>query len=422
VTHPDAPDVPATPEPAPHFPAAAPAPGDGLASETADRTDRLILEVASHEGAWGSEDAAVLVVADRTGALTEAALARGTGPVLAFHTSGLAVEAAARAHAPALAEGRLLLPHRGDAAREPAGLEDFVRSTGIALATALVRLPKSLRSLEATARAVARTGTPDLVLVGGGAVKHMSRTQNDVLGGAFAQVHATRGSGSSRCLVAARPRPDTAPATAEHGSAEVHVHGATGTLALRGIGGVFGGGRADAGSLLLLRALDAALEEDAALKEHAPAVHDAPLRALDLGSGNGLLTAYLARALPDAVIVGSDDDLDAVASTRATLAASGLERPGIDVRWEASLASQRDGSADLIVLNPPFHDGTAVDATLVQGLLDAAARVLRPGGALWFVHNSHLRYRPEVERRVGPVQQRARDRRFTVLRAVRRSA
>ncbi len=405
MTHPDVP-APATSDPVAPAPAAAP--------ETADRTDRLILDVASREEAWGSQDGAVLVVGDRTGALTEAALAHGTGPVLGFHPSALAAEAAARAHAPALAAGRLLLPHRGDAAQGAASLEEFVRSTGIVPETALVRLPKSLRSLAATARAVARTGAPDLVLVGGGPVKHMTRTQNEVLGGAFAEVHATRGSGSSRCLVAARPRPGAAAAAAEHGSAEVRVHGATDTLALCGIGGVFGGSRADAGSLLLLHALDPALEED------DPAVRGAPLRALDLGSGNGLLTAYLARALPDALIVASDDDLDAVASTRATLAASGLERPGIDVRWEASLASQPDASADLIVLNPPFHDGTAVDASLVQGLLDAAARVLRPGGALWFVHNSHLRYRPEVERRVGPVQQRARDRRFTVLRAHRR--
>jgi 16S rRNA (guanine1207-N2)-methyltransferase len=70
-----------------------------------------------------------------------------------------------------------------------------------------------------------------------------------------------------------------------------------------------------------------------------------------------------------------------------------------------------------VLLNPPFHDRAAVDPTLVRVLLDAAARVLKPGGLLWFVHNSHLRYRPEVERRVGAVRQQARDHRFTVLEA-----
>src|SRR5690606_37044973 len=122
---------------------------------------------------------------------------------------------------------------------------------------------------------------------------------------------------------------------------------------------------------------------------------------------------------PQAQVRGSDDHLDAVASTRLSLAASGLGRAGVDVVWDDALHGEPSASADLIVLNPPFHDGAAIDATVVQELLDAASRVLRPGGRLWLVHNSHLRYRPEVERRVGPVRQAARDRRFTVLVATR---
>src|SRR5699024_5487834 len=127
-------------------------------------------------------------------------------------------------------------------------------------------------------------------------------------------------------------------------------------------------------------------------------------RAADLGCRNGLLTAYLAAALPAADVLGSDDDIEAVVSTRATLAASGLERAA--VTWDDSLSREADDSVDLVLLNPPFHDGPGIDPTLVQGLLDAAARVLRPGGQLWFVHNSALRYRGEVEARIGPVRQR----------------
>ena len=41
-------------------------------------------------------------------------------------------------------------------------------------------------------------------------------------------------------------------------------------------------------------------------------------------------------------------------------------------------------------------------------------RVLAPGGELWTVWNSHLRYRPDLERLVGPTRQIARDRTFTV--------
>src|SRR5699024_12403663 len=129
--------------------------------------------------------------------------------------------------------------------------------------------------------------------------------------------------------------------------------------------------------------------------------------------------ARLAAARREAQVLASAADAAAAASPRAPPGASGLARAGVRVTWDESLSQGGDGSADLVLLNPPFHDGTVVDATLVQGLLDAAARVLRPGGQLWFVHNSHLRYRAELTRRFGDVRQRARDRRFTVLSAVR---
>jgi 16S rRNA (guanine1207-N2)-methyltransferase len=47
-------------------------------------------------------------------------------------------------------------------------------------------------------------------------------------------------------------------------------------------------------------------------------------------------------------------------------------------------------------------------------LFAAAARVLRPGGELWTVYNSALRYRPVLTRAVGPTRLAAQDPKFTV--------
>ena len=71
-------------------------------------------------------------------------------------------------------------------------------------------------------------------------------------------------------------------------------------------------------------------------------------------------------------------------------------------------------SGDLIALNPPFHTGAAVHERLALGLFADAARVLAPGGELWTVWNSHLRYRSALERLVGPTRQVARNAKFTV--------
>ena len=397
-----------------------------------DQTERVILRAAEEEGGTGCP-CDLIVLGDSTGALTAAALelvaAQPEAKVWSRGTSCAATAALARLLPGPLAAGRLVLPPGA----APRPREGFAARAEAHLV--LARLPKSLAALEDLARRLAvlaaRGGREDLALVAGGRIKHMTRSQNDVLATAFAEVRGSRGLGKSRALIASAPRPETTIAEPVPGRATVTVRGQRRELSLRGVGGVFGGARADAGSLLLVGALDAALLSGEIVTAHAEefdatgtgpgagAVPAAgPGAAVDLGCGNGLLTAYLAAALPGARVLGSDDDADAVSATRATLAASRLDRDGVEVAWDESLSQVAEGSVDLVVLNPPFHDGTVVDATLVQGLLDAAVRVLRPGGQLWFVHNSHLRYRGEVEARFPQVRQRARDRRFTVLSAV----
>lgn len=375
-----------------------------------DQTERVILQAAEDAGEPGSPRD-LIVIDDTTGGLTAAALAQvadhAEGAVWSWSASRAGTTALAERFEDAVTAGRLRLPTDPD----PVALEEFAASADVHLV--LMRLPKALQGLDDHARRLAAlahaTGREDLTVIAGARVKHMTRTQNEVLAASFTEVRASRGIGKSRALIASTPRPDApAPAPAT-GIARLQVQGGEREFSLRGIGSVFSGGRGDAGSLLLLEALDRSATAGEVTAE----------RVIDLGCGNGLMTAYLAAAFPEASVLGSDDEADAVASTRATLEASALARPEVTVAWDSSLSREADRSADLIVLNPPFHDGTVVDATLVQGLLDAADRVLRPGGQLWFVHNSHLRYRPEVEARIGPARQQARDRRFTVLSATK---
>ncbi len=76
-----------------------------------------------------------------------------------------------------------------------------------------------------------------------------------------------------------------------------------------------------------------------------------------------------------------------------------------------------DACAELVLLNPPFHLGAAVHAGAGIKLIEAAARVLAPGGELWTVFNSHLHYLPALERLVGPTREAGRNPKFTVTRA-----
>ena len=239
-------------------------------------------------------------------------------------------------------------------------------------AVAVGEMPKSLARLDYLARSIAGAGFDDVRVVLGANNKHLARSMNAVLGESFTDVAASLGRGKFRCLVASGPR-------------EVAYEPLLGD-GLVAVGGVFSGAKPDRGGELLRSCLPAE-----------------PGRLLDLGCGNGSVTRGLGG-------VATDADADAVLSARAI---------GLEATWDDAGSRLPDASFDTIALNPPFHDGTTVDATLVQHLLDASVRLLAPGGALYVVHNSHLRYRGEVERRFASVDQVARDTTFTVLRATR---
>lgn len=250
-------------------------------------------------------------------------------------------------------------------------LDEFLAGSEGA-AAAIGEMPKSLARLDYVARSVASSGHAPLRCVLGGNNKHLSRGMNEVLAQSFSDVAASRGRGKFRCLVASGPKKVAYEPVTANG--------------LIAIGGVFSGAKPDRGGELLRSCLP-----------------DNPGRLLDLGCGNGSVTRGM-----DAV--ATDSDADAVLSARAN---------GLEATWDDAGSRFADESFDTIALNPPFHDGTAVDATIVQGLLGASIRMLKPGGDLYLVHNSHLRYRGEVERRFSSVEQVARDATFTVLRATK---
>ena len=297
--------------------------------------------------------ATTLICHDPTLDLTRAALAEG-GPVVFLDSDYARSQEAASLGVVVAGDVRL---------------DEFLAGAS-GSAVAIGEMPKSLARLDYLARSIAGAGYEDVRVVLGGNNKHLSRGMNATLAESFSDVSASRGRGKFRCLVATGPRSVTYEPVRGDG--------------LVAYGGVFSGAKPDRGGELLRSCLPAE-----------------PGRLLDLGCGNGSVT----RALDSQA---TDSDADAVLSARAI---------GLDATWDDAGSRFPDASFDTVALNPPFHDGTAVDATLVQKLLDAAVRLLTPNGELYLVHNSHLRYRGEVERRFISVKQVARDKTFTVLRA-----
>lgn len=261
---------------------------------------------------------------------------------------------------------------------------------------AIMRLPKSLGALEDHCQVLTQ-GPASLRLVAAGRVKHMTRSQNDILGRYFGEVRATLARDKSRALLASQP---TGASPRWPRSA---VNGRLG-LTVFSQGGTFNTFRLDAGTALLLSALKAGGITDAGVRSG---------RALDVGSGSGILASVLARS--GWRVTASDVSAAAVASTALTAQANDLD---VETVWRDGLRGAPAGSADLIVTNPPFHRGAARDSSATLSLISDAASVLTPGGELWMVFNSHLPYLAALRRSLGPTTVRAQDRHFTVVRSV----
>lgn len=253
----------------------------------------------------------------------------------------------------------------------------------------LLRLPRSLDRLDAVARALAAQAPDDVVIIAGNMLKHMTPAQNDVLRGSFTRVDVSLARGKARLLTARGPiRREPSPAA--RGYDPDHA------LHVVALPGVFAGASLDIGTRALLATVDT-------LPPYTTAI--------DLACGSGLLAAALARRAPGARVIACDVSAIAVASAALTAEANGVR---VETVHDDGLAQQPDASADLVVLNPPFHVGAAVHTGLALRLFGEAARVLRTGGELRAVWNSHLDYRPALERLVGPTRQVARTPKFKV--------
>ncbi|NUP58320.1 MAG: methyltransferase [Pseudarthrobacter sp.] len=355
-----------------------------------DATDRLLLETAAELGVQGSS---LAVIGDRYGALTLGALSVLAPATLRVHQDLVTGERALRLNAAEL----------GMSAAEPAGGGFVQLPLGAELLsgadTVIMQLPKTLAELDETTAAIAQYASPDVLLVAGGRVKHMSLGMNTVLERYFRSVQPQLARQKSRVVLARGIKPAAAPARFP-----VVEHLAELDLDVAAHGAVFAGPRLDIGTRFLLTFL--------------PAMKPGR-RAVDLGCGTGILAAMYARQFPAAAVTATDQSAAAVQSALATAQANGLA-DRISILQDDALSTFPEASADIVLLNPPFHVGAGVHAGAGLKMIEAAGRVLAPGGELWTVFNRHLPYLPALERHVGPTVVEGRNPKFIVTRSTRR--
>jgi 16S rRNA (guanine1207-N2)-methyltransferase len=260
-----------------------------------------------------------------------------------------------------------------------------------------VKYPGSLAGLDEAAEYTANQGADDVRLVVIARNAELTHSMNDVLARHFTRFWASRGVGKSRALIAEGPiRPNRLRWPRARHVAEldldVWAHGVT-----------FAGGRLDPGTRALVARLDEVPRGD----------------VLDFGSGSGILATLLARRdnQPPERVTAIDVRATSVDSTRRTAASAGAPVTAI---WADGIGDVARESLDAIVTNPPFHQGTAKDSSDTLAMFAQAPRVLRPGGQLWVVYNSHLPWKARLSELVGSTRLINQDPRYTVVCATRR--
>ena len=169
--------------------------------------------------------------------------------------------------------------------------------------------------------------------------------------------------------------------------------------------GAFSAKKIDSGTQLLLDAI---------------AHHDAtPELILDMACGIGTLALAALIRWPSARAVLADADARAVASAQRNADRIGVGARARTFWWDAHENFPAEGG-DLLLLNPPFHTGKAVDLAPARAMFKRAEESLRPGATALLVANRTLPYEKDLEA-LGRLRILSETRHYKLLSARKRS-
>lgn len=276
------------------------------------------------------------------------------------------------------------------------------------------KLEKSLDVLAHVSRETACGANPTVTLLLGGRLKYMTATMNTILAQNFGGVTARYARQKSRVLIASEPLPEPA-VPAQSDAKLVDLPAPLAPLMVHADPGAFAGAKLDLGTRVLLQAIATAFAE---ASDRRSAMTTAS-SVVDLGCGTGVLAVAYARLNAAAQIIATDESVAAINSTSQSARAAGVSDQ-VQPLWDDAGLSIPANSVDLVLCNPPFHQGTTITTGTARHMFASAARMLRPGGEIWTVYNGHLGYKPMLESDIGSTRIMLHTDKFVVTRSRKR--
>ena len=159
------------------------------------------------------------------------------------------------------------------------------------------------------------------------------------------------------------------------------IHQGKQDIAIHSLPGVFSHGRLDVGTKVLLDTFDDLPEG----------------KVLDFGCGAGGISACAQKLTGKRSFTLVDSDALALASSQKTMTEAGAD---FEVLASDGLG-EVEGEFDLILSNPPFHQGVKTHYEVSEQFLAESYRHLKKGGELRIVANSFLRYPSIIKQTFG---------------------
>ncbi|MGO2353854.1 MAG: methyltransferase [Marinomonas foliarum] len=173
------------------------------------------------------------------------------------------------------------------------------------------------------------------------------------------------------------------------------------SFSLCSLPGVFGHGKLDKGTSILLNQLN----------EHRFMSDAANARILDFGCGDGIISLWLHNKT-GAHITALDDSVLALKATELTFAANQIS-DAVTLIASNGL-SEVKGRFNYVVTNPPFHTGVNTDYSIAESFFMGVKQHLTLNGELFVVANDFLRYPPILDAALGSHTRLYRDKGFAI--------
>lgn len=163
--------------------------------------------------------------------------------------------------------------------------------------------------------------------------------------------------------------------------------------------GQFGWNKLDKGSVLLAQQFAELQIKD-------------PASILDLGCGYGLLSLAAHKQWPAAEITATDNNAAALISCQQNFSQQAIKGDVIAANCASAITKQND----LVLCNPPFHQGFSVESDMTEQFISTAMRLCKPTGCALFVVNAFIPLERVAEKHVKQQQLLVNDGHFKIFR------